>query len=252
MSVSTPRPGPVLFCSDGSDGSRAALATPPTCWCRATAVALTVWETVAMRLMAGGLNAGLGGTYVVDEGDLDKREEATAREAAEQGRARPGARLGATARTEQAEAAVWLTIIQTADELDASLIVCGARGLNPIKRAILGSVSEAVLHHSHRPTLISPQPATQLGRGAGETHRRRRPGRALVDLDVEVPPGGHARAVRTPLEAAVAGREYRMQLDRDGLAGTQLGRRRAAVKRGHARMVNLVVLVDKHPRRATE
>jgi nucleotide-binding universal stress UspA family protein len=37
------------------------------------------------------------------------------------------------------------------DEVDAPLIVCGAGGLNPVKRAILGSVSEAVLHHSHRP-----------------------------------------------------------------------------------------------------
>ena len=53
--------------------------------------------------------------------------------------------------------AVWLTVIQIADEIEASLIVCGARGLNRVKRAILGSVSEAVLHHSHRLTLISPQ-----------------------------------------------------------------------------------------------
>jgi nucleotide-binding universal stress UspA family protein len=152
--------GPVLFCSDGSDGSRAALATAAELLAPSEAVALTVWETVAMRLMAGGLNAGLGASYVSDEGDLDRREEATAREAAEQS-ARAGRERGwdVTPRTEQAEVAVWLTIIQAADELDASLIVCGARGLNPVKRAILGSVSEAVLHHSHRPTLISPQSA---------------------------------------------------------------------------------------------
>jgi nucleotide-binding universal stress UspA family protein len=150
--------GPVLFCSDGSDGSRAALATAAALLAPADAVVLTVWETVAMRLMAGGLNIGLGGSYVTDEGDLDMREETTARQAADQG-ARAGQEAGwdTTARTEQAETAVWLTIIQVADEIDASLIVCGARGLNPVKRAILGSVSEAVLHHSHRPTLISPQ-----------------------------------------------------------------------------------------------
>jgi nucleotide-binding universal stress UspA family protein len=161
MSTSQTRgSGPVLFCSDGSDGSRAALATAAELLTPRDAVVLTVWETVAMRLMAGGLNAGLGASYVADEGELDTREEATAREAADQG-ARGGRERGweTTARTEQAEVAVWLTIIQVADELDASLIVCGARGLNPVKRAILGSVSEAVLHHSHRPTLISPQPA---------------------------------------------------------------------------------------------
>ena len=112
-----------------------------------------------MRLMAGGLNTGLGGSYIADEGELDRREEATARQAAAQGaRAERERGWDAKARTQQAEVAVWQTIIETADELDASLIVCGARGLNPVKRAILGSVSEAVLHHSHRPMLISPQP----------------------------------------------------------------------------------------------
>jgi nucleotide-binding universal stress UspA family protein len=152
--------GPVLFCSDGSGGSRAALATAAELLTPKHAVVLTVWETVAMRLLAGGLNIGLGGSYIADEGDLDQREAATARQAAEEG-ARAGQDRGwdTTARTEQAEVAVWLTIIQVADEIDASLIVCGARGLNPVKRAILGSVSEAVLHHSHRPTLISPQPS---------------------------------------------------------------------------------------------
>jgi len=158
--------GPVLFCFDGSDGSRSALATAAGLLAPRNAVVLTVWETVAMRLMAGGLNTGLGGTYIADEGDLDRREAATARQAADQG-ARAGQERGwdAKARTERAEVAVWQTIIQAADEIDASLIVCGARGLNPVKRAILGSVSEAVLHHSHRPALISPQPASRTATG---------------------------------------------------------------------------------------
>jgi nucleotide-binding universal stress UspA family protein len=158
--------GLVLFCTDGSAGSRAALTTAAELLAPREAIALTVWETVAMRLMAGGLNLGLGGSYVADEGDLDTREQATAQQAAEQGAAAGQQRGWNTrARTEQAEMAIWLTIIEVADEVDASLIVCGARGLNPVKRAILGSVSEAVLHHSHRPTLISPQPtgATTAG-----------------------------------------------------------------------------------------
>jgi nucleotide-binding universal stress UspA family protein len=150
--------GPVLFCFDGSVGSRAALETASELLAPRDAVVLTVWETVAMRLMAGGLNTGLGGSYIADEGDLDRREENTARQAADQG-AHAAQERGwdAAARTEQAGVAVWLTVVQVADEIDASLIVCGARGLNRVKRAILGSVSEAVLHHSHRLTLISPQ-----------------------------------------------------------------------------------------------
>ena len=66
MSISHPRgSGPVLFCSDGSDGSRAALATAAELLAPRDALVLTVWETVAMRLMAGGLNTGLGGTSYV-------------------------------------------------------------------------------------------------------------------------------------------------------------------------------------------
>jgi nucleotide-binding universal stress UspA family protein len=158
--------GPVLFCFDGSAGSRAALATAAERLAPTDAVVLTVWESVAMRLMAGGLNTGLGGTYIADEGELDTREETTARQAADEG-ARAGRERGweAKARTEQAEVAVWQTIIQAADEIDASVIVCGARGLNLVKRAILGSVSEAVLHHGHRPVLISPQPASSKATG---------------------------------------------------------------------------------------
>jgi nucleotide-binding universal stress UspA family protein len=158
--------GPVLFCFDGSAGSRAALATAAEQLAPRDAVVLTVWESVAMRLMAGGLNTGLGGNYIADEGELDTREEATARQAADEGaRAGQGRGWEAKARTERAEVAVWQTIIQAADEIDASVIVCGARGLNLVKRAILGSVSEAVLHHSHRPALISPQPPRSKATG---------------------------------------------------------------------------------------
>ena len=47
----------------------------------------------------------------------------------------------------------WRTILDVADELDASLIV--ARGARPLTvvRAVLGSVSNAVVHHAKRPVL---------------------------------------------------------------------------------------------------
>jgi nucleotide-binding universal stress UspA family protein len=159
MTISETDPsGPVLFCFDGSEGSRAALASAATLLAPRDAVVLTVWETVSMRLQASGLGVGLAGNYVADEGELDAREESTAREAAEQG-ARLGQARGwnATPRAEQATVAVWKTIVEVADAIDASLIVSGTRGRNPVKRALLGSVSEAVLHNSHRPTLIAPR-----------------------------------------------------------------------------------------------
>jgi hypothetical protein len=47
--------GPVLFCFDGSDGSRGAMRAASRLIMRpADAIVLTVWETVATRLAIGG------------------------------------------------------------------------------------------------------------------------------------------------------------------------------------------------------
>jgi nucleotide-binding universal stress UspA family protein len=52
----------------------------------------------------------------------------------------------------------WAAIVDVADELDASLIVCGTRGLGRVRGLVLGSVSSAVLHHARRPVLVAPEP----------------------------------------------------------------------------------------------
>src|ERR671934_164053 len=49
-----------------------------------------------------------------------------------------------------------------ADELDADVIVLGARGLAGIA-AFLGSVSNHVLQHAHRPVLIVPPKEARNG-----------------------------------------------------------------------------------------
>jgi nucleotide-binding universal stress UspA family protein len=51
---------------------------------------------------------------------------------------------------------VWATIVDVADELDATLIVTGSRGMGGIKSLLLGSTSDRVLHHAHRPVLVVP------------------------------------------------------------------------------------------------
>ncbi|KAF5402646.1 Universal stress protein YxiE [Paragonimus heterotremus] len=50
-------------------------------------------------------------------------------------------------------------LIQAADEQKASVIVMGNRGVGVIRRTILGSVSDYVLHHSHTPVVIVPPPS---------------------------------------------------------------------------------------------
>ena len=45
-------------------------------------------------------------------------------------------------------------IVRIAEDRDVDLVVVGARGLGTLERLLLGSVSEAVLHHAARPVLI--------------------------------------------------------------------------------------------------
>jgi len=45
-------------------------------------------------------------------------------------------------------------IVGVADELGAGLIVLGSRGVGPLRRALMGSVSDSVVRHAHSPVLV--------------------------------------------------------------------------------------------------
>lgn len=51
---------------------------------------------------------------------------------------------------------VWNTIIETADELDADLIVTGTRGTTGLRSLLQSSVADNVLRRGRRPVLIVP------------------------------------------------------------------------------------------------
>jgi nucleotide-binding universal stress UspA family protein len=45
-------------------------------------------------------------------------------------------------------------IVHLAEDLDAGLVVIGSRGRGGIRRALMGSVSDAVVRHAHCPVLV--------------------------------------------------------------------------------------------------
>ena len=145
---------PVLFCHDGSEGSRMALAAAADLIKPADAVILTVWTTTAVQLA----RAGSFLVAIPNEGEIDDQEAASAREIAEEGASRARGRgYIAFARVEQATGSVAKTIDDVAQEIDAGLIVCGQRGRGAVGSALLGSVSHALAVHTKRPLLIAPQ-----------------------------------------------------------------------------------------------
>jgi len=145
---------PVLFCYDGSDGSKTALAAAVELIKPGDAVVLVVWTPAAVQLA----QAGSFLVAIPNEGEIDEQEAGIARQLAEEGAA--GARgrgYNASARIAQANDSVARTIDEVAQEIDAALVVCGQRGRGAIRSALLGSVSHALAAHAKRPVLIAPE-----------------------------------------------------------------------------------------------
>jgi nucleotide-binding universal stress UspA family protein len=54
----------------------------------------------------------------------------------------------------RSRAAVADELLYLAGEIDAGLLVMGSRGIGPLERLAVGSVSEGVVHHAHLPVLL--------------------------------------------------------------------------------------------------
>ncbi|GAA4077789.1 universal stress protein [Nonomuraea soli] len=147
----------ILIAYDGSDDSKAAIAFTGALLKGQSAVVLTVWE----RLSTVSMRTTIGMMPVADTSAEDEALRQAMKELAEQGAelARQ-AGLDATPRYEGDSLAVWSAIVDVADEIDATMIVTGTRGLGGVRSLLLGSTSDRVLHHAKRPVLVVPSPDT--------------------------------------------------------------------------------------------
>jgi nucleotide-binding universal stress UspA family protein len=149
---------PVLLCYDGSEDAAAAIAVAGRVLSAGIAVVLSVWEPVAVWQPydpATILSAPLE-KLAAKALDLDQIAAEVAQDTVG-----TGSELAAAAGFEP-EARVsggkpWRTICDVAQEVEAELIVLGARGLGRVRGVLLlGSVSSAVATHAKRPVLIVP------------------------------------------------------------------------------------------------
>lgn len=85
-----------------------------------------------------------------------RRADAIAEQGSELARA---AGMSVEPRVEMSPGSAWRTILDVADELAVDCIVLGTRGVTAVQSALLGSVSNGVVHHAKRPVLVVPEGA---------------------------------------------------------------------------------------------
>lgn len=122
------------------------------------ALVLTVWQHT---IMMGDYGWSGAGAPMLDYVELDRvgAEAAHRRAEAGVGLALNGG-LNAELLVAEATGPVWKTIIDTADEQGAAVIVMGSRGRSEVASALLGSVSSHVVHHAEQPAPVVPVEAT--------------------------------------------------------------------------------------------
>lgn len=149
---------PVLLAFDGSDPARRAIEQAAALFPGRRAVVTTVWRSIGSGAAAARVALP---DAIVD--DAVERLDAAAGESALE-IAREGAELAVAAgmrATPDARVcgdAVWSTVLDAAEEIDAAAIVVGSRGRSAVQAALLGSTSSGVLHRSPRPVVLVGEP----------------------------------------------------------------------------------------------
>jgi nucleotide-binding universal stress UspA family protein len=69
-----------------------------------------------------------------------------------------------------------ILVLSVAADVNADVIVLGTRGRGGVKSMMLGSVSQAILHHADRPVLVVPSPDVCEQRHDWAEHARVRAG----------------------------------------------------------------------------
>ena len=142
--------GPILVCYDGSDEAKHAIEQAGGVLAPGPAIVLTSWEVLSIAV----------GGYPLDEfatgisyTDLDNASTARARRLASDG-VELAAKQGFQAEPLVRQGPPAEAIVDVARERQAKVIVLGTRGYTGLRASMIGSVSNAVLHHAPCPVLV--------------------------------------------------------------------------------------------------
>ena len=155
----------ILICYDGSQSAAHAVSVAQATLGHQDAILLHVWNP------PDGVLADAFSTRDGDPGpsyaELEGLALARAGEVSDQGRElAAGLGLSVEVRQERNDSSVWQTILDVAEAVDAELIVVGTHGATAVQSDLLGSVSNALAHHSERPVVVVP-PGKRVMSGAG-------------------------------------------------------------------------------------
>jgi nucleotide-binding universal stress UspA family protein len=142
--------GPILFAYDGSDEAKAAIGEAarqlnPN----REAIVLTVWQSVGALPFAG-----MADGVAVDE-SIAAEALTVAREGAELANS---AGFRATPLVESGSP-TWQSIVTSAEQHAASLVVMGSHGRTGLGYVLMGSIAAAVARHGELPVLIVHAPS---------------------------------------------------------------------------------------------
>jgi nucleotide-binding universal stress UspA family protein len=144
--------GPILFCYDGTDNADRAIEVTAGLLGARRSVVLDVGPPLTPAESLATISPVVPGAAFEDLNTADALS-----------RAKVGAEHARTAGFDaDARATIgapnWEAILDVADEIDASVIVLGSRGLSGAREVVVGSVSHEVADHAGRPVLIVPPP----------------------------------------------------------------------------------------------
>jgi nucleotide-binding universal stress UspA family protein len=168
--------GPILLCYDGSDDAGTAIEVAGSLFPGRETVSVCFWQPFAQVAKRFAIDL----LEIVQEAEsVNGRESVLAQEIADAGAAiATRAGLASTGKAVEVSKPIDEAIIAYADEIDAPVIVLGARGRSAVGSMLLGDVAHDVVQRSTRAVLLVPSGAlsgrrrTELGAGERDATER--------------------------------------------------------------------------------